>query len=128
MRSGLNVVLAGLPNVGKSSLLNALAGDDIAIVTPIAGTTRDKVTETIHIEGIPLNIIDTAGIRHDHDEPEYGEQVDTIDAVERIGIERTWAEVQKADVILHLLDTIRAERMQFREVLTWIGSRGSSSP
>ena len=107
LRSGLNVVLAGLPNVGKSSLLNALAGDDIAIVTPIAGTTRDKVTETIHIQGIPLNIIDTAGIRHEQDEPEYGEQVDTIDVVERIGIERTWAEVQKADVILHLLDANR---------------------
>ncbi|QJQ07741.1 tRNA uridine-5-carboxymethylaminomethyl(34) synthesis GTPase MnmE [Undibacterium piscinae] len=107
LRSGLNVVLAGQPNVGKSSLLNALAGDDVAIVTPIAGTTRDKVTETIHIEGIPLNIIDTAGIRHDYDEPEYGEQADVIDAVERIGIERTWAEVEKADVILHLLDASR---------------------
>ena len=107
LREGLNVVLAGQPNVGKSSLLNALAGDDIAIVTPIAGTTRDKVTETIHIEGIPLNIIDTAGIRHDHDEPEFGEVVDKIDAVERIGIERTWNEVQKADVILHLLDASR---------------------
>jgi tRNA modification GTPase len=107
LRSGLNVVLAGQPNVGKSSLLNALAGDDVAIVTPIAGTTRDKVTETIHIEGIPLNIIDTAGIRHDHDEPEFGENIDVIDAVERIGIERTWAEVEKADVILHLLDASR---------------------
>ncbi|GGX10814.1 tRNA uridine-5-carboxymethylaminomethyl(34) synthesis GTPase MnmE [Undibacterium macrobrachii] len=107
LREGLNVVLAGQPNVGKSSLLNALAGDDIAIVTPIAGTTRDKVTETIHIEGIPLNIIDTAGIRHDYDEPESGEVVDKIDAVERIGIERTWNEVQKADVILHLLDASR---------------------
>ncbi len=107
LRNGLNVVLAGLPNVGKSSLLNALAGDDIAIVTPIAGTTRDKVTETIHIEGIPLNIIDTAGIRHEHDEPEHGEQVDVIDTVERIGIERTWVEVEKADVILHLLDASR---------------------
>ena len=107
LREGLNVVLAGQPNVGKSSLLNALAGDDIAIVTPIAGTTRDKVTETIHLEGIPLNIIDTAGIRHDHDEPEHGETKDVIDAVEKIGIERTWAEVQKADVILHLLDASR---------------------
>nr|WP_315481691.1 tRNA uridine-5-carboxymethylaminomethyl(34) synthesis GTPase MnmE [uncultured Undibacterium sp.] len=107
LREGLNVVLAGQPNVGKSSLLNALAGDDIAIVTPIAGTTRDKVTETIHIEGIPLNIIDTAGIRHDHDEPEFGEVANKIDAVERIGIERTWNEVQKADVILHLLDASR---------------------
>ncbi|KFI05457.1 tRNA uridine-5-carboxymethylaminomethyl(34) synthesis GTPase MnmE [Massilia sp. BSC265] len=94
LREGLNVVLVGQPNVGKSSLLNALAGADVAIVTPIAGTTRDKVTETIQIEGIPLNIIDTAGIRTD----------DGIDVVERIGIERTWGEVGKADVILHLLD------------------------
>ncbi|MFZ6771760.1 tRNA uridine-5-carboxymethylaminomethyl(34) synthesis GTPase MnmE [Undibacterium sp. SXout7W] len=104
LRQGLNIVLAGQPNVGKSSLLNALAGDDVAIVTPIAGTTRDKVTETIHIEGIPLNIIDTAGIRDDHDEHETS---GGIDAVERIGIERTWAEVEKADVILHLLDASR---------------------
>lgn len=107
LRAGLNVVLAGQPNVGKSSLLNVLAGDDVAIVTPIAGTTRDKVTETIHIEGIPLNIIDTAGIRHDHDEPEEGQVANAIDTVERIGIERTWAEVDKADVILHLLDASR---------------------
>ena len=95
LRDGLNVVLAGQPNVGKSSLLNALAGADVAIVTPIAGTTRDKVIETIQIEGIPLNLIDTAGIRS------LG---DTGDEVERIGIERTWQEVVKADVILHLLD------------------------
>lgn len=94
LREGLNVVLVGQPNVGKSSLLNALAGAEVAIVTPIAGTTRDKVTETIQIEGIPLNIIDTAGIRSNDD----------IDVVERIGIERTWGEVGKADVILHLLD------------------------
>lgn len=107
LRQGLNVVLAGQPNVGKSSLLNALAGDDVAIVTPIAGTTRDKVTETIHIEGIPLNIIDTAGIRHEHDDTEPGGIVNAIDTVERIGIERTWAEVEKADVILHLLDASR---------------------
>lgn len=107
LRAGLNVVLAGQPNVGKSSLLNVLAGDDVAIVTPIAGTTRDKVTETIHIEGIPLNIIDTAGIRHEHDEHEDGQLSGAIDTVERIGIERTWAEVEKADVILHLLDASR---------------------
>ena len=95
LRDGLNVVLAGQPNVGKSSLLNALAGAEVAIVTPIAGTTRDKVTETIQMEGIPLNIIDTAGIR------------DAGDEVERIGIERTWGEVGKADVIVHLLDASR---------------------
>ncbi|MES2900036.1 MAG: tRNA uridine-5-carboxymethylaminomethyl(34) synthesis GTPase MnmE, partial [Pseudomonadota bacterium] len=95
LREGLNVVLVGQPNVGKSSLLNALAGADVAIVTPIAGTTRDKVSETIQIEGIPLNIIDTAGIRVIDD---------AVDVVERIGIERTWGEVKKADVILHLLD------------------------
>ncbi len=95
LREGLNVVLVGQPNVGKSSLLNALAGADVAIVTPIAGTTRDKVSETIQIEGIPLNIVDTAGIR----------AIDEgVDVVERIGIERTWGEVGKADVILHMLD------------------------
>jgi len=95
LRDGLNIVLAGQPNVGKSSLLNVLAGADVAIVTPIAGTTRDKVTETIQLEGIPLNIIDTAGIR---------DAEDANDEVERIGIERTWAAVAKADVILHMLD------------------------
>ena len=95
LREGLNVVLVGQPNVGKSSLLNALAGADVAIVTPIAGTTRDKVSETIQIEGIPLNIVDTAGIRVIDD---------AVDMVERIGIERTWGEVGKADVILHMLD------------------------
>lgn len=116
LREGLNVVLAGQPNVGKSSLLNALAGDDVAIVTPIAGTTRDKVTETIHLEGIPLNIIDTAGIRHEYDEPEFGEVKDVIDTVEKIGIERTWTEVQKADVILHLLDASRGPTKSDEEI------------
>ncbi|WP_277186669.1 tRNA uridine-5-carboxymethylaminomethyl(34) synthesis GTPase MnmE [Caballeronia sp. BR00000012568055] len=92
LREGLSVVLAGQPNVGKSSLLNALAGAELAIVTPIAGTTRDKVAQTIQVEGIPLRIIDTAGLR------------ETEDEVERIGIERTWGEIERADVVLHLLD------------------------
>ncbi|CAB3916976.1 tRNA modification GTPase MnmE [Achromobacter mucicolens] len=92
LREGLHVVLAGQPNVGKSSLLNALAGDDIAIVTPIAGTTRDKVVQEIHIDGVPLHIVDTAGLR------------ETADTVESIGIARTWQEIERADVILHLQD------------------------
>ncbi|MFZ1181350.1 MAG: tRNA uridine-5-carboxymethylaminomethyl(34) synthesis GTPase MnmE [Herbaspirillum sp.] len=98
LRDGLHVVLAGKPNVGKSSLLNALAGSDVAIVTPIAGTTRDKIIETIQINGIPLDIIDTAGIR---DVDAYGSGPDEV---ERIGIERTWGAVAQADVILHMLD------------------------
>src|SRR5690606_26365320 len=84
--------LAGQPNVGKSSLLNALAGDDIAIVTDIAGTTRDKVVQQIHIQGVPMHIVDTAGLR------------ETDDTVESIGIARTWAEIEKANVIIHLKD------------------------
>ncbi len=92
LREGLHVVFAGQPNVGKSSLLNALAGDDIAIVTPIAGTTRDKVVQEIHIDGVPLHIVDTAGLR------------ETEDTVESIGIARTWQEIERADVILHLQD------------------------
>jgi tRNA modification GTPase len=92
LREGLSVVLAGQPNVGKSSLLNALAGAELAIVTPIAGTTRDKVSQTIQIEGIPLHVIDTAGLR------------ETEDEVEKIGIARTWSEIERADVVLHLLD------------------------
>ncbi|MQR01080.1 tRNA uridine-5-carboxymethylaminomethyl(34) synthesis GTPase MnmE [Glaciimonas soli] len=108
LRDGLNIVLAGQPNVGKSSLLNVLAGADVAIVTPIAGTTRDKVTETIQLEGIPLNIIDTAGIR-DFDE--------ASDEVERIGIERTWAAVAKADVILHMLDANHGPTLADEKIL-----------
>ena len=92
LRNGVNVVLVGQPNVGKSSLLNALAGQDVAIVTEIAGTTRDTVQQAIQIKGVPLNIIDTAGLR------------ETVDVVERIGIERTWAAVANADVVLHLVD------------------------
>lgn len=92
LRSGLTVVLAGLPNVGKSSLLNRLAGEERAIVTEIAGTTRDAVRETIHVEGIPLHVIDTAGLR------------ETEDPVEKIGIARTWREIEGADVVLQIVD------------------------
>ncbi len=92
LQSGLHVVLAGQPNVGKSSLLNRLAGDDLAIVTPIAGTTRDALRSTIQIEGIPLHIIDTAGLR------------ETDDVVEKIGIERSWQEIERSDVVLLLTD------------------------
>ncbi len=92
LREGLHVVLVGQPNVGKSSLLNQLAGEERAIVTDVAGTTRDALKETIQIAGIPLHIVDTAGLR------------DTSDAVERIGIERTWKEIERADVILRLVD------------------------
>ncbi len=108
LRDGLNVVLAGQPNVGKSSLLNALAGSEVAIVTAIAGTTRDKITQTIQVEGIPINIIDTAGIRDDdHADSE----------VERIGIARTWAAVETADVILHILDASRGPTRSDEEIV-----------
>jgi tRNA modification GTPase len=90
LREGLHVVLAGEPNVGKSSLLNALSGQDLAIVTHIAGTTRDKVSQVISLDGVPITVTDTAGLR------------DTADTIEAIGIERTWAAIEHADVILHL--------------------------
>lgn len=92
LRSGLCVVLAGLPNVGKSSLLNRLAGDDRAIVTDVAGTTRDVLRETIQIEGIPIHVIDTAGLRQSED------------PVEKIGVERAWREIERADIVLQLVD------------------------
>lgn len=92
LREGLHVVLVGAPNVGKSSLLNALAGDDVAIVTAVPGTTRDRIAQTVLIGGLPLAIVDTAGVR------------DTADEVERLGIARTLDEVARADVVLHLVD------------------------
>ncbi len=92
LRDGLNVVLVGAPNVGKSSLMNALAGADIAIVTAIPGTTRDRIAQQIDVDGIPLNVIDTAGLR------------EATDEVERLGIARTWAEIERADVVVHLVD------------------------
>ena len=96
LREGIHVVLAGQPNVGKSSLLNALAGAELAIVTPIPGTTRDRVSQTIQIEGVPLHVVDTAGLRSQTD-----------DEVERIGIERSWQAIAEADAVLFLHDLTR---------------------
>ena len=98
LREGLRVVLAGQPNVGKSSLLNALAGAELAIVTPIPGTTRDRVSETLQIEGVPLHITDTAGLRSD---------AEAADEVERIGIQRSWQAIAGADVVIFLHDLAR---------------------
>jgi tRNA modification GTPase len=102
LREGIKVVIAGQPNAGKSSLLNALAGAELAIVTPIAGTTRDKVQQTIQIEGVPLHVIDTAGLR------------DSDDEVERIGIARAWDEIAGADAVLFLHDLVRWDAIEYR--------------
>ena len=93
MRDGIQLVLAGAPNVGKSSLLNRLAGEEVAIVTPIAGTTRDRVKESITINGVPVHIVDTAGLRN------------TSDLVEAKGIERSWEAIRTADLVVFLQDS-----------------------
>ena len=111
LQTGLHVVLAGQPNVGKSSLLNRLTGDDLAIVTPIAGTTRDALRCTIQIEGIPLHIIDTAGLR------------DTEDEVEKIGIERSWREIERSDVVLLLVDSRQGVAAADQEILARLPER-----
>ena len=92
LREGIKVVIAGQPNAGKSSLLNALAGAELAIVTPIAGTTRDVITQTIQINGVPVHILDTAGLR------------DSDDTVEQMGITRAWAEIARADAVVYVYD------------------------
>jgi tRNA modification GTPase len=102
LREGLHVVLAGQPNVGKSSLLNALAGAELAIVTDVAGTTRDRVRESILIDGVPLHVIDTAGLR------------DTVDAVESIGVQRSWEAIEQADAVLFLHDLGRLQQAGYR--------------
>lgn len=95
LREGLRVVLAGQPNVGKSSLLNRLAGEELAIVTDIPGTTRDAIRQSVSIEGIPVHVIDTAGLRP------------STDPVEKLGIARTWAAIRQADVVVLLVDATR---------------------
>ena len=101
LREGITVVIAGQPNSGKSSLLNALAGAELAIVTPVAGTTRDKVQQTIQIEGVPIHIVDTAGLRS------------TEDQVEQIGIARAWEAIEAADAVLFLHDLTRMNALDY---------------
>lgn len=95
LREGIKVVIAGQPNAGKSSLLNALAGAELAIVSAVAGTTRDKIQQTIQIAGVPVHVIDTAGLR------------DSTDEVEQIGVARAWGEIDAADTVLFLHDLTR---------------------
>lgn len=104
IREGMKVVIAGRPNAGKSSLLNALAGKESAIVTEVAGTTRDVLREHIHLDGMPLHIIDTAGLR------------DTADTVEKIGIERAWAEIETADQVLFMVDGTTTDAVDPHEI------------
>ncbi|ATW42441.1 tRNA uridine-5-carboxymethylaminomethyl(34) synthesis GTPase MnmE [Glaesserella parasuis] len=103
LREGMKVVIAGKPNAGKSSLLNALAGREAAIVTDIAGTTRDVLREHIHIDGMPLHIIDTAGLREASDE------------VEKIGIKRAWDEIEQADHVLLMIDSNESQADSFQQ-------------
>ena len=104
LREGMKVVIAGRPNAGKSSLLNALAGREAAIVTDIAGTTRDVLREHIHIDGMPLHIIDTARLR------------EATDEVERIGISRAWTEIEQADRIILMLDSSDPDSQNIEKV------------
>jgi len=105
LREGIQAVLIGEPNVGKSSLLNRLAGEDVAIVSDVPGTTRDAVREQIDIDGLPVHIIDTAGLR------------ETEDAVERIGISRTWAQIEKADLALVVSDAAGVDDSGHRVII-----------
>ncbi len=114
LRDGLRVVLAGQPNVGKSSLLNALAGAELAIVTPIAGTTRDRIAQSVQIDGVPLHLTDTAGLRW---------QEGAADEIERIGIERSWQAIAQADVVIFLHDLARLDDADYRAAEDVIAQR-----
>ncbi len=106
LREGALVVLAGQPNAGKSSLLNRLAGEEVAIVTDIPGTTRDAIRQSINLQGVPLHVIDTAGLR------------DSDDPVEKIGIARTWAAIEKADLAILVIDATLGETKEDRAILS----------
>ncbi len=99
LREGLSVVIAGRPNAGKSTLINCLAGRDVAIVTDVAGTTRDVMREHVLLDDIPMHLIDTAGLRH------------SDDRVEQEGIKRAWQEVRRADCVLLVIDTTHDDRL-----------------
>ena len=109
LREGIRTVIVGKPNAGKSSLLNHMAGEDLAIVTDVAGTARDTIQESVRMNGVLLNLTDTAGIR------------DTQDKVERIGIQKTMEAVEKADLILFLIDSSLALSEEDREIAAMIG-------
>ena len=111
LREGIKVVIAGQPNAGKSSLLNALAGAELAIVSSVAGTTRDVVSQTIQIQGVPLHVIDTAGLR------------DSTDEVEQIGIARAWGQIEGADAVLFLHDLTRSTSPAYAQADLQIASR-----
>jgi tRNA modification GTPase len=104
LREGIRVVLAGRPNVGKSSLINRLSGDDVAIVTEHPGTTRDLIRQYLQIRGVPVHLVDSAGLR------------ETTDPVERIGIDRTWREIAVADVVILVIDAESAQSVSDREI------------
>jgi tRNA modification GTPase len=105
LREGALVVLAGQPNAGKSSLLNRLAGEEVAIVTEIPGTTRDAIRQSINLFGVPVHFIDTAGLR------------ESVDPVERIGIARTWAAIEKADLAVLVIDAAKGDSAEDQMIL-----------
>jgi len=114
LRSGLQVVLAGQPNVGKSSLLNQLAGEDLAIVTEIPGTTRDAVRQAVQVNGVPMNIVDTAGLR------------ETADPIEAIGVARAWRAIEHTDVVVLMVDARAGVTTVDREILAHMPDRKKS--